>query len=143
MSRMVRDAMSREIRTAAPTDWVVDAAQTMKDEDVGSVPVVDGEQLVAILTDRDIVVRTVAARVDPGTVRVGEIATSELVTIGPDQSLEEAAELMGRRQVRRLPVVEDDRLVGMLAQADVALGAEETDAGEMLAEISQESGERG
>ena len=142
MPKTVRDAMSREVRIAAPTDWVVDAAQTMKDEDVGSVPVVDGEHLVAILTDRDIVMRTVAARVDPGTVRVGEIATSELVTIGPDQSLEEAAELMGRNQVRRLPVVEDGRLVGMLAQADVALAAEDVDAGEMLAEISHDGGEK-
>jgi CBS domain-containing protein len=136
----VRDAMSRDVSTAAATDWVADAAQTMRDEDVGSLPVVDGDHLVAILTDRDIVVRTVAARVDPGTVRVGEIASSELVTVTPDQSVDEAAALMGRHQVRRLPVVEDGRLVGMLAQADVALSADEAEAGEMLAEISQHDG---
>ena len=139
MSKTVRDAMSTGVRSAAPTDWVADAAQTMKQEDVGSLPVVDGERLVAILTDRDIVVRTVAERVDPGAIRVGEIASSDPVTVEPDQRLDEALELMALHQVRRLPVVEGERLVGMLAQADVALEAKEKDAGEMLAEISEPS----
>jgi CBS domain-containing protein len=137
MAKSVRDAMSSNVRTARPDDWVSDAARAMKEEDVGSIPVVDGDRLVAILTDRDIVVRTVAAGVDPGSIRVGEIASDDPVTIEPDQSLGDALELMALHQVRRLPVIEGERLVGMLAQADVALEAKDKDAGEMLAEISE------
>jgi CBS domain-containing protein len=137
MAKSVRDAMSSNVRTARPDDWVSDAARAMKEEDVGSIPVVDGDRLVAILTDRDIVVRTVAAGVDPGSIRVGEIASDDPVTIEPDQLLRDALELMALHQVRRLPVIEGERLVGMLAQADVALEAKDKDAGEMLAEISE------
>jgi CBS domain-containing protein len=137
MAKSVRDAMSSNVRTARPDDWVSDAARAMKEEDVGSIPIVDGDRLVAILTDRDIVVRTVAEGVDPSAIRVGEIASSDPVTVEPEQSLGDALELMALHQVRRLPVVEGERLVGMLAQADVALEAKDKDAGEMLAEISE------
>jgi CBS domain-containing protein len=137
MGKSVLDVMSSNVRTARPDDWVSDAARAMKDEDVGSIPVVDGDRLVAILTDRDIVVRTVAEGVDPGAIRVGEIASTDPVTVEPGQSLGDALELMALHQVRRLPVVEGERLVGMLAQADVALEAKDKDAGEMLAEISE------
>jgi CBS domain-containing protein len=137
MAKSVRDAMSSNVRTARQDDWVSDAARAMKEEDVGSIPVVDGDRLVAILTDRDIVVRTVAEGVDPSAIKVGEIASTDLVTVEPEQRLGEALELMALHQVRRLPVVEGERLVGMLAQADVALEAKDKDAGEMLAEISE------
>ena len=143
MGKTVREAMSSTVRSAAPTDWVADAAKLMREEDVGSLPVVEGDRLVAILTDRDIVVRTVADRIDPGAMRVGEIASPDLVTVGPEEDLDEALELMARHQVRRLPVVEDGRLVGHARAGGCRAGGEgEGRGGEMLAGISQASAER-
>jgi CBS domain-containing protein len=90
-----------------------------------------------MVTDRDIIVRAVAEQVDPQTLTVGDVASGDLVTVEPDEDLEEALALMGRHRVRRLPVVENGRLVGVVAQADVALEANEKDAGAMLEGISQ------
>lgn len=137
MAKTVRDAMTPNVRSAAPTDSLADAAQTMKQEDVGSLPVVEDDRLIGILTDRDIVLRAVAERVDPQSINVGDVASRDLVTVEPDQDLDEALVLMARHRVRRLPVVEDGRLVGMLAQADVAVEAKGKNAGGMLEEISQ------
>ena len=137
MAKTVRDAMTPNVRSAAPTDSLADAAQMMKEEDVGSLPVVEDDRLIGILTDRDIVLRAVAERVDPQSINVGDAASHDLVTVEPEQDLDEALALMARHRVRRLPVVEDGRLVGMLAQADVALEAKDKDAGGMLEEISQ------
>jgi CBS domain-containing protein len=109
----------------------------MKEDHVGSVPVVEDDRLIGILTDRDIVLRAVAEGVDPQSVKIGDIASRELVTVEPDQDLDEALALMARHRVRRLPVVEQERLVGILAQADVALEAKEKDVGQVLEEISQ------
>jgi CBS domain-containing protein len=139
VAKTVRDAMTPNVRAAAPTDSLADAAQIMKEENVGSLPVVEEGRVIGILTDRDIVVRAVAERVDPQSVYVSDVASRELVTVEPDQDLDEALALMAQGQVRRLPVVEGGRLVGVLAQADVALEAKEKRAGEMLEEISQPS----
>lgn len=137
MAKTVRDAMTPNVRSAAPTDSLADAAQTMKQEDVGSLPVVEDDRLIGILTDRDIVLRAVAERVDPQSINVGGVASRDLVTVEPEQDLDEALALMARHRVRRLPVVEDGRLVGMLAQADVAVEAKDKNVGGMLEEISQ------
>ncbi|MEJ7569804.1 MAG: CBS domain-containing protein [Gaiellaceae bacterium] len=137
MAKTVRDVMTSNVRAAASTESLADAAQMMKEEDVGSLPVVEDDRLIGILTDRDIIVRAVAERVDPQSISVGDVASRELVTVEPDQDLDEALSLMARHRVRRLPVVADGRLVGMLAQADVAIEAKEKNAGEMLEEISQ------
>jgi CBS domain-containing protein len=137
VAKTVREAMTPNVRSAAPTQSLADAAQMMRDEDVGSLPVVEADRLIGILTDRDIVVRAVAERVDPQSAKIGDVASKEVVTVEPEQDLDDALELMARHRVRRLPVVEDDRLIGMLAQADVAFEAKEKDAGEMLEEISQ------
>ncbi len=137
MAKTVRDAMTPNVRAGAPMESLADAAQIMKEEDVGSLPVVEDGRLIGILTDRDIVVRAVAERVDPQSVKVGDVASRELVTVEPEQDLDEALALMAHRQVRRLPVVEGGRLVGVLAQADVALEAKDKDAGALLDEISQ------
>jgi CBS domain-containing protein len=137
--KKVRDAMTADAGTASPAESLAEVAQMMKQQDVGSLPVVDEGRLVGILTDRDIVVRAVADRVDVGAITVGDIASPELVTVEPDQDLDEALRLMSRHQVRRLPVVEDGHLVGMLAQADVAIMAKEKNAGEMLEQISEPS----
>ena len=114
------------------------AAQMMKEEDVGLAPVVEGDRLVGALTDRDIVTRVVAEGRDPQSVPVREVASKDLVTIDPQQDLDEALRLMASYQVRRLPVVEDDgRLVGVVAQADVAREAKDKQTGELVEEISK------
>jgi CBS domain-containing protein len=137
VSTKVRDAMTPSVRSVAPTDSLTDAAAAMRDEDVGSLPVVEGDRVLGIITDRDIVVRAVAERADPQTAKVGDVSSGDPVAVEPDADLDEALELMARHRVRRLPVVEDGRLVGVVAQADVALAAKEKDSGKMLEEISQ------
>jgi CBS domain-containing protein len=137
VSIKIRDAMTPGVRSVAPTDSLTDAAVAMRDEDVGSLPVVEGDRVVGIVTDRDIVVRAVAQRADPQTAKVGDVSSGDPVTIQPEEDLDEALELMASHRIRRLPVVEDGRLVGVVAQADVALEAKEKAAGEMLEEISQ------
>jgi CBS domain-containing protein len=129
--------MTPSVRSVAPTDSLTDAAAAMRDEDVGSLPVVEGDRVLGIITDRDIVVRAVAERADPQTAKVGDVSSGDPVAVEPDADLDEALELMARHRVRRLPVVEDGRLVGVVAQADVALAAKEKDSGKMLEEISQ------
>ena len=137
MAKSVRDVMTPSVRTVSPMQSLVEAAEVRKGEDVGSVPVVEEGRLTGILTDRDIVTRAVAERRDPQSVRVNEVASRELVTVEPEQDLDEALALMARHQVRRLPVVEEGQLVGMLAQADVALEAKEKQVGETVEEISK------
>jgi CBS domain-containing protein len=115
------------------------AARMMKDEDVGLAPIVQGDRLVGTLTDRDIVMRVVAEGKDPESTSVREVASTDLVTIDPQQDLGEALQLMARNQVRRLPVVEEDgRLVGVVAQADVAREAKDKQTGELVEEISKD-----
>ena len=111
----------------------------MESEDVGSLPVVqDGARLVGVVTDRDIAIRVVAPGLDPETTPVGEIASRELVTLSPEDSLDDALTLMAREQVRRLPiVVREDELVGVLSQADVAQSAKEKNVGEVVEAISR------
>src|SRR5215471_13134684 len=132
MAKSVREAMTASVSTVSPSQSLADAAEVMKREDVGSVPVVEEGRLAGIVTDRDIVTRAVAEQRDPQAVTVEEIASQELVTIEPEQDLDEALALMARHKVRRLPVLEQGRLVGMLAQADVALEAKEEMVGEMV-----------
>ena len=140
MAKKVRDAMTAEPRTAEPTLSLVDAAQLMRSEDVGSLPIVEEGRLLAVLTDRDIVVRAVAEGVDPNAVVIGDVASRKLGTVDPEQDLDQALMLMARHQVRRLPVVENDRLVGVLAQADVAVEAKAKQAGELVEQISKPAG---
>jgi CBS domain-containing protein len=137
MGKSVKDAMTSEVKTATPSLSLTDAAKLMKQEDVGSVPVVDGERLIGMLTDRDIVVRGIADGSDPHAVKAGDIASRDIVTVRPDDDLDEALRLMAQHQVRRLPVVEDGHLVGVVAQADVAHEAKEKAVGQLVEEISR------
>jgi CBS domain-containing protein len=137
MAQSLRNVMTPGVRSVSPSQSLAEAAEVMKGEDVGSVPVVAEGRLAGILTDRDIVVRAVADRRDPQTVRVDEVASRDVVSVEPEQDLDEALALMARHQVRRLPVVEQGQLVGMLAQADVALEAKEKKVGETVEEISK------
>ena len=134
----VRDAMTTGPKTLASSASVVDASKLMKTEDVGVIPIVDGDRLTAVVTDRDITINVVAAGKDPQSTTVEDIASKNLITVDPDQNLDEALRLMARHQVRRLPVVEEDgRLVGILAQADVAEHADAKRTGEVVGKISQ------
>ena len=137
MATSVRDVMTSEVETTTSSHPLHEAARLMRNGDFGSMPVVDDGRLVAVLTDRDIVIRAVAEGLDAATTQVGQIASTDPVTVAPDQSLDDAVELMSAHQVRRLPVVEDGQLVGMLSQADVALEAKEKLTGEVVQEISQ------
>jgi CBS domain-containing protein len=138
MGKSIRDVMTPNPRTVTSDSPVVEAARLMKEEGVGSIPIVDGGRLLGTLTDRDIVVRVVAERRDPQSTKVGEVASKDLVTIDPQQDLDEALRLMARHQVRRLPVVEEDgRLVGIVAQADAALEGSEKKVGEVVEQISR------
>jgi CBS domain-containing protein len=137
VAKTVRDAMTKDVHSIAPSEPLAKAARVMREEDVGSLPVVQDGRLVGILTDRDIATRSDAEGRDPQSVTAGEVASSELVTAQPDQELGQALELMAQNQVRRLPVVEGDKLVGMLAQADVAAQAGDEETGRMVEEISE------
>jgi CBS domain-containing protein len=140
MGTKVRDVMTARPRCAAPDTPLSQVAELMEAEDVGSIPVLDGEQLTGMITDRDIVVRAIAKGRDPLGMATSEISSSELVTVGPDHDLSDALHLMAQHQVRRLPVVDDEnRLVGVVSQADVALEARDKSVGEMVAEISKPS----
>lgn len=136
--RKVHEVMTDSPRCVTPETPVSEAARLMKSEDVGSLPILEGDKVTGVVTDRDIVVRAVAEEKDPRGMPVREIASRELVTIRPDEDLSEALKLMANYQVRRLPVVdEDDRLVGVLSQADVATEAKEKDFAQMVEGISR------
>ena len=137
MGMKVRDAMSRDPRSVGESTSVQEAARLMKEQDVGSLPVVEDDRLVGIVTDRDIVVRGVADGSEVSSLSVKDVASHEVTTVEPDEDLDEALSLMAQQQVRRLPVVEGDRLVGILAQADVARDADEQRVGETVEQISQ------
>jgi CBS domain-containing protein len=133
----IRELMTTNPTTCETSSTITDVAKVMKDEDVGPVPVTEGGRLVGIVTDRDIVVRVVAEGRDPSSTTIREIVSSDLATVQPDTSLEEALNLMAQRQVRRLPVVEGDQLVGIVAQADIARAADEERTGEVVQQISE------
>jgi CBS domain-containing protein len=124
----VRDAMAKTVNTATPTDTIGTVAKKMKQEDAGFIPITeDGERLAGVITDRDIVIRCLAeGHSDVLQEQVEHVMTRDPMTISADEDLEKAAELMGRAEVRRLPVVEGDRLVGVLSHGNLvqATGAE-------------------
>jgi CBS domain-containing protein len=137
MHTSIHEAMTSNPTTVGPTNTVKEAAQIMKSEDVGSLPIVEGDKLAGVITDRDIAIRIVAEGRGTDTT-VGEIASRDVVTVDPQQSIDEAAGLMAKHQVRRLPVVEEDgRLVGVLAQADIAQAGHDALTGDTVQRISR------
>ena len=138
MAKTVREAMTSKLCSIDTDKTVAYAAKMMRDEDVGIAPIVEGDRLVGVLTDRDIAVRVVAEGGDSEQTKVTDVMSRDLVTLDPDQDLDEALRLMARHQVRRLPVVEEDgRLVGVVAQADVVEHAADQQTGEVVEQISR------
>ena len=115
----VRDLMVASVVTIEPGTSVVDAAKRMIQEEKGPLPIVEGDRPVAIITDRDIIAHVVAEGSDPNSVTVDDVATRDLVTIGPDQDVEEARQLMAQHELDRILVVEGNRLVGIISEADI------------------------
>jgi CBS domain-containing protein len=129
MAKKIKESMSSNPCSIDADKSLAYAAKMMKDEDVGLAPIVEGDRLVGTVTDRDIAIRAVAEGKDPETTNVMEIATKEVVTVEPGQGLDEALLRMAEHQVRRVPVVADGRLVGVVAQADVAQDASSEQTG--------------
>jgi len=133
----IRDVMTPNPRTVRPEDSIQSAAQIMRDEDTGAVPVVDKGRTIGMVTDRDIVVRAVA---DGGQLNrpVSEIVTSAVITATPEMSTREASQLMSEHQIRRLPVVEGERLVGIVSLGDIAVKeGKDSRSGDTLQQISE------
>jgi CBS domain-containing protein len=138
MGKNISEVMTSKVCSIDADRPVAYAAKMMRDEDVGLAPIVEGERLVGTLTDRDIAIRVVAEGKDPQTTFVRDVASTDLVTVDPEQDFDEALRLMAQHQVRRLPVVEEDgRLVGVVAQADIARQSEDRKTGEVVERISQ------
>ena len=123
----VKDISLKEVHFAAPTTTINEAASMMKRHGVGVLPICENGRLLGMLTDRDIVIGCVAAGMDTKKCQVKEFMTSEPVVIVPNMDIEEAAEIMGKEQVRRLPVAEGGNLLGMLSLGDIATALDNDD----------------
>jgi CBS domain-containing protein len=133
-----RDIMTDDAQCARADESLADAARKMRDLGVGALPICgDDDRLKGVVTDRDIVVRCVAEGADPTSTRVSELAEGKPVTIGADDPIDEALRTMIEHGVRRLPVIDGDRLVGMVSQADVARETSPEKAGELVAALSR------
>ena len=135
-STMVKDVMTSRPTSVNGDEMVVEAARRMLSEDVGSLPVVDGNELVGMVTDRDLVLQVIAKDLDPHKIRISDICTERPATAAPDEPLEDALQRMAAQQVRRLPVMTDGKLVGILSQADIARSARPESTGRLVEEIS-------
>ncbi len=132
----VKDVMTPQPTAIASDAPVVEAARRMLSDDVGSLPVVDGDKLVGMVTDRDLVLHVVAKDLDPHKVPVSDVCSENPVTAEPEESLDDALQRMAAEQVRRLPIVSGGRLVGILAQADIARTSRPESTGRLVEEIS-------
>ena len=134
MAQTVRDVMTADPVCMPPNASITDAARTMRDRGIGDVLVLDGKELRGVVTDRDIVIRTIAEGGNPQSLDLASVCSSgQLSTVTPETTVDDAARLMRERAVRRLPVVEGGRPVGVVAIGDLAV---EQDPGSALAEIS-------
>jgi CBS domain-containing protein len=132
----VREIMTTRIVSVEPASTVKDAASLMNRHNIGAVPVMDSGTVRGILTDRDIVLRCVAENKDPGNLKVSDICSHGAVSVKPDETIANAMHLMASEQVRRLPVVENGKLVGMLSFADIAREKSGMELAEAISEIS-------
>jgi CBS domain-containing protein len=138
MGHSIKNVMTSNPCTIDAEKSVAYAAKMMKEEDVGLAPIVEGDKLIGMLTDRDIAIRVVAEGRNPDQTKVRDVASKQVVTIDPQQELDEALRIMAKHQVRRLPVVEEDgKLVGVVAQADIAREGDDKQTGALVEEISK------
>jgi CBS domain-containing protein len=138
-ARSVKDLMTSDLTTVAPETSVSEAAERMAREDIGPLPVVENDRLVGIVTDRDLVVRVLAEGRDPRSTTVREVASEDPVTVSVDDDLVTTLDLLAKHQVRRVPVVDGDRLVGIVAQADVAREVSSPWVGDVVEDISRDT----
>ena len=135
MAQSIREIMTADPRTVEPSATLRDAARQMSQDDIGAVLVVENGTLAGILTDRDIVVRAIAEGRDPSSTTVGEVASRDVASLTPDQSVDDAIRLVREQNVRRIPVVQDGRPAGIVSIGDLAI---ERDSDSALADISSE-----
>jgi CBS domain-containing protein len=137
----IKEVMTRDVEVIRPDDSIQEAARKMKDLDVGAIPVCDGERLVGMITDRDITIRATAEGRDPSNTTAQETMTPEIYYCFENQNIEDAALLMMEKQIRRLPILDDNKkLVGIISLGDVAEDVEDDEiAGTTLEEISRPS----
>jgi CBS domain-containing protein len=137
MAKTARDVMTGGAECIGENETLVDAARKMKELDVGAMPICgEDDRLKGMLTDRDIVVKALAVDKDPGSTRAGDFAEGKPVTIGADDSVEEALHTMAEHHVRRLPVIDGHELVGVVSQADLARNLEDEKVGDLVEAIS-------
>ena len=139
MATRAADIMSKDVTVIREDETVREAAERLAKDDIGVLPICDEQkQIRGVLTDRDIVVHVVARGMDPATTRARDMEQGELITLRPDDSIQHACDLMAQYKVRRLPVVDNGRIVGMVSQADVAKSVSPEQAGRMLTQISKD-----
>ena len=137
MAQTARDIMTGGAECVGENESVLDAARKLKDLDIGSMPICgDDERLKGMLTDRDIVVKVLAEGRDPSSTKAGELGQGKPVTIGADDSIEEALETMSSNRVRRLPVIDGHELIGVITQADIANNLSKDKTGQLVDMIS-------
>ena len=137
MSKKARDVMTPDCECVGENDSVTDAAKRLTELDVGAMPICgEDDRLKGMLTDRDIVVKVIAQGKDPDDTTAGDLAEGKPVTIGADDSIEEALEVMRTRKIRRLPVIDGHDLVGIISQKDIATDLPEEKVGDLVEAIS-------
>jgi CBS domain-containing protein len=137
MAKRARDVMTGGVECVGENESVLDAARKMRDLDVGALPICgEDNRLKGMLTDRDIVVRVLAEGKDPSSTTAGTLGQGKPVTIGADDSVEEALRTMTQYKVRRLPVIDGHDLVGIVSQADLATNLDNAQVGDLLESIS-------
>jgi CBS domain-containing protein len=137
--KKARDVMSTDCTCVGENETVLDAAKRLAEKDVGSLPICgEDDRLKGMLTDRDIVVKVLAQGKDPSSVKAGELGQGDgnTVTIGADDSVDEALRTMAGAKVRRLPVIDGKKMVGIVSQADLATNIDEERVGELVEAIS-------
>lgn len=138
-----KEIMTSDIVSVCEDTTIKEAARKMRDEDIGSVPVEDNNQLVGIVTDRDIVLKTIAEDVNVENAKCKDIMTKDVVTATPDMNVKDVADLMSHNQVKRIPVVEDKNVVGIISLKDLSqAGTYEDEAGEVLNDITEDDYDR-
>ena len=136
----VRDKMTTNVTYINPESTVVEAAQLMQQHNVGSIPVCDQTGVIGIVTDRDIIVRNIAHGKNPRNTPVRDVMTAKVATASPDMDVDDVTKMMAQNQIRRVPVVDNNKIVGMLALGDVATDNRfNVEASEALTEISKPS----